>query len=141
LERVYGDVWRRVPVCLATVPFAVGYPRVGIPESDWHSGRQFPLEQNEALQVKVGCNVYDVSPDDRVISLPDSNEVRLDELFYRIHGVRSGRHHPDGCFWVQSTYPSQVREKVPLTAILQLFDVDAPPYMKEPPVRLAELDH
>ena len=31
LERVYHDVWDRIPVCLATVPFAVGYERAGIP--------------------------------------------------------------------------------------------------------------
>ena len=49
LERVYGDVWQRVPVCLAIVPFAVGYPRAGIPESEWHSGRRFPLEENHEL--------------------------------------------------------------------------------------------
>ena len=49
LERVYGDVWHRVPVCLATVPFAVGYPRAGIPESEWHSGRRFPLGDNPEL--------------------------------------------------------------------------------------------
>jgi hypothetical protein len=49
LERVYGDVWQRVPVCLATVPFAVGYPRAGIPESEWHSGRRFPLDANPEL--------------------------------------------------------------------------------------------
>ena len=49
LERVYGDVWQRVPVCLATVPFAVGYPRVGIPEAEWHSGRRFPLDENHEL--------------------------------------------------------------------------------------------
>jgi predicted deacetylase len=49
LERVYADVWDRIPVCLATVPFAVGYQRAGIPESEWHSGRQFPLEQNAEL--------------------------------------------------------------------------------------------
>jgi hypothetical protein len=36
-------------VCLATVPFAVGYPRAGIPESEWHSGRRFPLEENHEL--------------------------------------------------------------------------------------------
>lgn len=51
LERVYGDVWQRVPVCLATVPFTVGYPRAGIPESEWHSGRSFPLESNPDLVV------------------------------------------------------------------------------------------
>ncbi|MFI5178557.1 MAG: DUF2334 domain-containing protein [Vicinamibacterales bacterium] len=49
LERVYGDVWQRVPVCLATVPFAVGYPRAGIPEAEWHTARQHPLEQNTEL--------------------------------------------------------------------------------------------
>jgi hypothetical protein len=49
LERVYSDVWHRVPVCLATVPFAVGYPRAGIPESEWHSGKRFPLEDNGQL--------------------------------------------------------------------------------------------
>src|SRR5262249_3554953 len=49
LERVYADVWDRVPVCLAVVPFAVGYQRAGIPEHEWHSGRRFPLEENPQL--------------------------------------------------------------------------------------------
>jgi predicted deacetylase len=49
LARVYHDVWDRVPVCLATVPFAVGYERTGIPREHWHSGRAFPLEQNTEL--------------------------------------------------------------------------------------------
>ena len=49
LERVYHDVWDRVPICLATVPFAVGYERSGIPREHWHSGKAFPLEQNGEL--------------------------------------------------------------------------------------------
>ena len=49
LERVYRDIWDRVPVCLATVPFAIGYERVGIPRQHWHSGEAFPLEQNGEL--------------------------------------------------------------------------------------------
>jgi hypothetical protein len=49
LERVYHDVWDRLPVCLATVPFAVGYERKGIPAEHWHSGVSFPIEQNAAL--------------------------------------------------------------------------------------------
>ena len=49
LERVYHDVWDRLPVCLATVPFAIGYERKGIPEEHWHSGVSFPLAQNAAL--------------------------------------------------------------------------------------------
>jgi predicted deacetylase len=49
LERVYHDVWDRVPVCLATVPFAIGYERAGIPKEHWHSGVAFPLADNPPL--------------------------------------------------------------------------------------------
>jgi predicted deacetylase len=49
LERVYHDVWDRVPVCLATVPRAIGYERAGIPREHWRSGQAFPLEKNRDL--------------------------------------------------------------------------------------------
>ena len=49
LEQVYGDVWGRVPVCLAVVPFAVGYEQAGIPPEHWHSGEMFALERNPVL--------------------------------------------------------------------------------------------
>jgi predicted deacetylase len=49
LEHVYGDVWDRVPVCLATVPFAIGYARAGIPREQWHSSEAFALERNVPL--------------------------------------------------------------------------------------------
>jgi predicted deacetylase len=49
LARVYDDVWDRIPVCLATVPFAIGYERAGIPREHWHSGEMFALERNPAL--------------------------------------------------------------------------------------------
>jgi len=52
LERVYSDVWDSVPICLAVVPFAIGYERVGIPTEHWHSGEAFALERNAAL---VSC--------------------------------------------------------------------------------------
>jgi predicted deacetylase len=49
LERVYSDVWDRVPVCLAVVPFAIGYEQAGIPAAHWHSGESFALERNPEL--------------------------------------------------------------------------------------------
>ncbi len=59
LERVYHDVWDQVPICLATVPFAVGYERAGIPREHWRDGVAFPLEQNagltDFLKSLVGC--------------------------------------------------------------------------------------
>ena len=49
LERVYHDVWDRVPVCLATVPHAIGYQRQGIPQEHWKSGIAFSITQNAPL--------------------------------------------------------------------------------------------
>ena len=49
LERVYGEIWSRAPICLATVPLAIGYPRDGIPAEHWHSNEAFPLECNVKL--------------------------------------------------------------------------------------------
>lgn len=49
VERVYADIWSNVPVCLAVVPFAIGYPNPGIPEAHWHSGEAFALDRNDAL--------------------------------------------------------------------------------------------
>jgi Uncharacterized protein conserved in bacteria (DUF2334) len=49
LERVYRDVWDHVPVCLAVVPFAIGYPQPGIPREYWSSNEPMPLDRNQAL--------------------------------------------------------------------------------------------
>jgi len=49
LTRIYGDVWDRVPICLAIVPFAIGYEQPGIPETHWHSGESMPLHCNLPL--------------------------------------------------------------------------------------------
>lgn len=49
LTRVYEDIWDRVPICLATVPHAIGYERKGIPREHWHSGEAFPLERNPEI--------------------------------------------------------------------------------------------
>ena len=49
LQAVYRDIWTRIPVCLATVPFTVGYRRPGIPEEHWTGGEPFALERNPAL--------------------------------------------------------------------------------------------
>ncbi len=49
LERVYRDVWDRVPICLAVVPFAIGYEQPGIPREYWSSSDEMPLDRNPTL--------------------------------------------------------------------------------------------
>jgi hypothetical protein len=102
----------------------------------------FRSQQNEPRRHKISCSVNDwYAAGDALVTLPGGGHERFDTLFYRIHSIRSGRHHPDGCFWVQSATPRRVGEKIPLTSvaptILRLFGVDAPSYMKQPAVELA----
>ena len=49
LNRVYRDIWDQVPICLAVVPFAIGYEQPGIPRAHWHSGESFALDRNPEL--------------------------------------------------------------------------------------------
>lgn len=49
LERVYRRIWDRVPVCLATIPFAMGYRSPAVPRAYWDSGDTFALERNPEL--------------------------------------------------------------------------------------------
>lgn len=60
LEAVYHDVWDQVPVSLAVVPKAAGFPDAAVPEHYWRAERSFPLEENAPLveflraQLKAG---------------------------------------------------------------------------------------
>ncbi|MDZ7910613.1 MAG: hypothetical protein U5O16_02020 [Rhodococcus sp. (in: high G+C Gram-positive bacteria)] len=105
----------------------------------------FRVEEIDRFRFKVGCTVNDWSLDHQFVTFCNGKQVPFDELFARIHGLRSGRHHPDGCFWVQSNSPGTAEMKVPLTSVaptlLRLFGVDAPSYMKEPAVALGEMSH
>lgn len=49
LDAVYHDVWDRIPVCLAVVPHAMGFPDKAIPERYWQAHRAHPLEENTAI--------------------------------------------------------------------------------------------
>jgi hypothetical protein len=101
----------------------------------------FRTQEAEGPRFKAGCAINDWSPDRPIVTLPDGRQVPFDEYFYRIHSIRSGRHHTDGCFWVQSAKPGRAEERVALTSvaptILRLFGVNAPAYMKDAPVPLS----
>ncbi len=59
LEEVYHDVWDRIPVGLAVIPYAAGFADKAIPEKYWDAGRAFPLEENAALVASLRALVRD----------------------------------------------------------------------------------
>jgi hypothetical protein len=95
--------------------------------------------QRQGSSLFAGCRLTDPAVRDRtVVRRSDGAQQRFDELFYRIHTMRSGRHHPDGALWVRTGQHRRVRQKVPLTdiapTILAHFNVPAPESMRGRPL-------
>jgi hypothetical protein len=95
------------------------------------------VEQN-GCGVFVGCRVYELlTADARLAMEGESRSVPFFDIFYRVDGVKSGMHHPDGMLWIRT--PARRHHvhaaHVPLDAvaptILDLFGVDKPAYMSE----------
>jgi hypothetical protein len=90
--------------------------------------------KREGHNVFAGCRVIDQAVLDRPVTRrSDGDQRRFGDLFYMIHTMRSGRHHPDGVLWVRNGRHEVVPEKVPLTdiapMILDHFGVECPGHM------------
>jgi hypothetical protein len=95
--------------------------------------------RREGKNLFAGCRVTDTALIDRPITRQlDGKRRRFGDLFYMIHTMRSGRHHPDGVLWVRNDRYEVLDEKVPLTdiapTILEHFGVDCPPHMSGRPL-------
>jgi hypothetical protein len=104
----------------------------------------FFVEQRGA-SLYSGCRIRKLVPKDAVLLSDGSGPSALFyDHFYKIDGVKSGMHHPDGILWIQR--PDRKHrvhpEKVPLTTIapliLDMFSVAKPESMlAKPSVSLA----
>ena len=76
-----------------------------------------------------------------LINPADNSEVEFGKMFYMIHSMRSGKHHPDGVLWIMNGKHKVVSEKISLMriapTILSYFNVPTPDYMQEPPLSIA----
>jgi hypothetical protein len=95
--------------------------------------------QRDGRNLFAGCRITDAAVLDRPVSRRSDGRRRLfSDLFYMVHTMRSGRHHPDGVFWVRDGVHRTVPRRVPLTAvaptILAHFGVPQPAAMLEKPL-------
>lgn len=89
----------------------------------------------------LGCGVFRELPVDGRLEQTESNASRpFFEMFYRIEGVKSGMHHPEGLLWIRSPGRRHAVNPgtIPLTAIaptiLDFLDVAPPDYMRASPL-------
>lgn len=92
----------------------------------------FGFNQSEPNSIYFGCQICTPIPTDSSLNSSDSNWQRINffDLFYKIEGLKSGRHHPDGCLWIQSSSPDIKPNKV---SILDVFPTVASMLQLTPP--------
>ncbi|HTB13505.1 MAG TPA: hypothetical protein VK752_18120 [Bryobacteraceae bacterium] len=102
-------------------------------------GKPAMILSREGASVFAGCGLFTDQPDSAVLSIADSERaVRFFDVFYKVEGMKSGMHHPDGMLWVRTPEKRHQihRDKVPLESIaptiLEMFGVTPPSYMKGP---------
>jgi len=102
------------------------------------------LEQRGQM-LYAACSVNKLLPKDVVLSMDDGEpSVPFYDYFYRVDGMKSGMHHPDGMLWIRRPDRKHEvhREKIPLTAvapmILDMFSA-AKPKLMPPKVETPEV--
>lgn len=101
------------------------------------NGRQAMAVVRSGNEVFSGCHVYDDLPADTQLVVKDTDRrTGFFSLFYKVEGMKSGMHHPDGLLWIREPgrRPSRHAEKVPLSAVaptlLELLGMPKPSAMK-----------
>jgi hypothetical protein len=93
--------------------------------------------QRSGKTLFAGCRLNDARVlERRVMRRSDGARRPFGDLFYMVHTMRSGKHHPDGVLWARNGRQRVVDAKVPLTAlapsILGQFRVPPPASMRGP---------
>jgi hypothetical protein len=101
------------------------------------NGRQAMAVIRTGLQIFSGCHVYDNLSNTQMLLGEGGRAGKFFDFFYKIEGLKSGMHHPDGMLWIRkpARNHSHHGEKVPLAAVaptlLDLLGIEKPASMKE----------
>ena len=93
----------------------------------------FGFDDADALSLYFGCQLRTQLAADATLDLGGNEPpVGFFEFLYQIEGMKSGRHHPDGCLWIRQGRHRLVEERVSildvLPTVLSFFGVSAAGY-------------
>lgn len=102
-----------------------------------YAGRQAVFVRRTGHQIFAGCQLTEAVEPDAVLTVGESDRsIPFFQVFYRVEGLKSGMHHPEGMLWIRTPERRHSVEsaKVPLVAIaptlLEMFGLPKPDYMK-----------
>jgi hypothetical protein len=98
------------------------------------NGQQvFGFDDADATSLYFGCQLRTQLAKDATLELGGNEPpVGFFEWLYQIEGMKSGRHHPDGCLWIRQGAHRVVEERVSildvLPTVLSFFGLSAKGY-------------
>lgn len=84
-------------------------------------GQPVMKTERRGFGVFTGCAIQTHTDLDRRVTNEEGSSRRFGDLFYMIHSMRSGRHHPDGVLWVRDGTHKIVEEKIALSAVCPMI--------------------
>jgi hypothetical protein len=105
------------------------------------NGRQAMAVERSGTQVFCGCHISENLPEETSLEATNGTSAKFFGLFYKVEGMKSGMHHPDGMLWIREPgrRPSHHAEKMPLAAVaptlLDLLGIPKPARMREDSIR------
>ncbi|PNU06197.1 hypothetical protein A8V01_12665 [Novosphingobium guangzhouense] len=65
-------------------------------------GRQVMWARQQGTTLDAGCMIERLATSEVLVTSPETNQpLPFAELFYPLAALRSGKHHPDGIFWIK----------------------------------------
>jgi hypothetical protein len=96
------------------------------------AGPVFGIDSSDAKSVYFGCQLRQKVEKDAWVQFGNDDRCKFFELFYEMEGIKSGRHHPDGCLWIRNGHHRIAADKVSildiLPTILDFFDISSRGY-------------
>ncbi len=104
-------------------------------------GRERSMQvERKGNMVFTGCRIWESIPKDATISVNGGPTTRFFDTFYKVDGVKSGMHHPEGLLWIRrpDKRHAEHEARVPLAAvaptILDMFSLKKPEFMRGKPL-------
>lgn len=79
----------------------------------------FGIDEAEPTDVYMGCTIRgQLTPASTIDLGQGAAPANFFDYFYQIEGMKSGRHHPDGCLWIRRGHHAVASEKVSILDVL-----------------------
>jgi hypothetical protein len=100
-------------------------------------GRERSMQvERKGNMVFTGCRIWEQIPKDATLSVNGGPATPFFDTFYKVDGVKSGMHHPEGLLWIRRPDRRHAihEARVPLASvaptIMDMFSLKKPDFMR-----------